>query len=65
VKVNPEDMGILIGKQGATVRAIRTILRVVGLKNNARINLKIEEPEGKKASKTSSGENLNMEDLKI
>ncbi len=46
LKVNPEDMGQIIGRQGATARAIRSILRVIGVKNNARINLKIEEPEG-------------------
>ena len=46
LKVHPEDMGQIIGRQGSTARAIRTILRVIGVKNNARINLKIEEPEG-------------------
>lgn len=46
LKVNPSDMGVVIGKQGATARALRTLLRVVGAKNNARVNLKIEEPEG-------------------
>jgi predicted RNA-binding protein YlqC (UPF0109 family) len=46
LKVNPEDMGKIIGREGSTAKAIRTILRVIGTKNNARINLKIEEPEG-------------------
>ena len=46
LNVNPEDMGMVIGRQGATAKAIRTILRVVGAKNNARVNLKINEPEG-------------------
>ncbi|MBL7155198.1 MAG: KH domain-containing protein [Candidatus Portnoybacteria bacterium] len=46
LKVNPEDMGKIIGRQGSTAKAIRTILRVIGTKHNARINLKIEEPEG-------------------
>jgi len=49
LKVNSEDMGQIIGRQGSTARAIRTILRVIGVKNNARINLKIEEPEGGRA----------------
>ena len=44
--VNREDMGKVIGRSGATAKAIRTVLRVVGMKNNARVNLKIEEPEG-------------------
>lgn len=46
LKVNAEDMGQIIGKSGSTARAIRSLLRIVGLKNNARVNLKIEEPEG-------------------
>jgi len=49
LKVSPEDMGQVIGRQGSTAKAVRTILRVIGLKNNARINLKIEEPEGGRA----------------
>ena len=45
LKVNPEDMGQIIGKAGSTARAIRSLVRIVGLKNHARVNLKIEEPE--------------------
>ncbi len=44
--VNPKDMGMIIGRQGSTAKAIRTLLRVVGARNNARVNLKINEPEG-------------------
>jgi len=46
LKVNPEDMGQIIGRQGSTARAIRTLVRIAGLKAHARVNLKIEEPEG-------------------
>lgn len=46
LKVNPQDMGQVVGRQGATAKAIRSLLRIVGIKNNARVNLKIEEPEG-------------------
>lgn len=46
--INPEDMGKVIGRMGNTAKAIRTLLRVVGMKNNARVNLKINEPEGGK-----------------
>lgn len=46
LKINPEDMGFVVGRQGQTARAIRTLLKIIGAKNNARINLKIEEPEG-------------------
>ena len=48
LKVNPEDMGIIIGRGGQNARAIRTLVRVVGAKNNAHVNLRIEEPEGSK-----------------
>lgn len=44
--VNPADMGQIIGRQGNTAHSLRTLLRVVGAKNNARVNLKIYEPEG-------------------
>lgn len=46
LKVDPADMGKIIGRDGNTAKAIRSLLRVVGVKNNARVNLKIEEPEG-------------------
>lgn len=45
--LNPEDMGKIIGRKGATAKSIRTLLRVVGMKNNARVNMKINEPEGR------------------
>src|SRR5271154_6941432 len=44
--LNPEDMGKVIGRSGNTAKAIRTLLRVVGMKHNARVNLKINEPVG-------------------
>lgn len=44
--INSADMGQIIGRSGRTARAIRTLLRVVGAKHNARVNLKIHEPEG-------------------
>jgi predicted RNA-binding protein YlqC (UPF0109 family) len=44
--VHPDDMGKIIGRQGNTAKAIRILLRVVGMKNNARVNLKINEPAG-------------------
>jgi len=46
LKVNPQDMGQVVGRQGSTAKSIRSLLRIVGIKNNARVNLKIEEPEG-------------------
>lgn len=44
--VDPSDMGVIIGKEGKTAKSIRTLLRVLGAKNDSRVNLKIVEPEG-------------------
>lgn len=46
LQVAQKDMGTVVGRSGNTAKAIRTLLRVVGMKNNARVNLKILEPEG-------------------
>ena len=45
IDVHREDMGKVIGKQGITAKAIRTLLRVIGMKNNSRVNMKINEPK--------------------
>ena len=45
LEVDKEDMGQIIGKAGQTAKALRVLLRVLGSKNNARVNLKIVEPE--------------------
>lgn len=44
--VNPEDIGKVIGRNGNTAKALRSILRVVGMTENARVSLKVNEPEG-------------------
>ena len=44
--VHAQDMGMVIGRDGMTAKALRTLLRVIGARNNARVNLKINEPEG-------------------
>jgi len=66
--VNSADMGKIIGRQGNTAKAIRTLLRVIGMKNNARVNLKINEPEGgsKGASQSEASKSVDsaLEDLK-
>lgn len=52
--VHADDMGKIIGRSGNTAKAIRTLLRVVGMKHDARVNLKINEPEGGGARYASS-----------
>lgn len=74
--VHAEDMGAIIGKGGATARAIRSLVRIVGLKNHARVNLRIEEPEGSRRTPKPEGgfskktseeeeEESGLEDLKL
>ena len=67
LRVNPEDMGQIIGREGSTAKAIRSLVRIVGLKNHARVNLKIEEPEGGRAPRRTeeSKPSENLEDIKL
>ena len=53
--LNAEDMGKVIGRSGNTAKAIRTLLRVVGMKHNARVNLKINEPAGGRSPESGGG----------
>lgn len=53
LKVHPDDMGQVIGKQGSVVRSLRNLVRIVGLRNHARVNLRVEEPERKKEEKST------------
>jgi len=64
--LNPEDMGQIIGKAGSTARAIRNLVRIVGLKNHARVNLKIEEPEGGRVQRAPrEDKKTDLEDLSL
>jgi len=70
LKVHPEDMGQIIGRQGSTARSIRTLVRIAGLKAHARVNLKIEEPEGGRQPREAqpqegAKESSSLEDLAI
>ena len=56
LSVNPTDMGMVIGREGANAKALRTLLRVIGARNNARVNLKINEPEGGQRDRSHGGE---------
>lgn len=56
--VDPEDLGRVIGKRGATAQSLRTLLRALGTKNDARYNLKIvdngEPVEGRSSSRQAA-----------
>lgn len=61
--VEPSDIGYVIGRHGNTVRAVRTLLKVVGAKNNALVNLKINEPEGSEHRRRERTEAPATEDV--
>lgn len=65
--VNALDMGKIIGREGNTAKAIRTLLRIVGMKNNSRVNLKISEPAGAAPRETRASKTVDeaMADLRI
>jgi uncharacterized protein len=65
--VDKDDMGVIIGKEGKTAKAIRTLLRVLGAKNDARVNLKIVEPEGSErpAPKEEKVETEKTEEVEV
>lgn len=46
LQVHKDDMGQVVGKGGATAIAIRSLLRIVGIKHQSHVSLKIDEPEG-------------------
>ena len=66
--VDPADMGKVIGREGNTAKSVRALLRIVGMKNNSRVNLKINEPAGSSApaaSKATKTVDEAMADLKL
>ncbi|MCG2697999.1 KH domain-containing protein [Candidatus Parcubacteria bacterium] len=70
LKIDQSDMGYIIGRRGQTAQAIRTLLKIVGAKNNARVNLKIFEPEGSQrpgrtANVRADIDTSSVDDLKI
>ena len=65
LSVDPEDVGRVIGKRGATAQSIRTLLRALGTKNDARYNLKIvntDAPEGTERSAHEISRSSNSEE---
>ena len=61
LQVAKEDMGKIIGKNGQTAKSLRILLRVIGSKNNARVNLRIVEPEGSEVAIEGEGEEEKIE----
>jgi len=70
LKVDPEEMGSVIGRKGQTAQAIRTLLKIIGAKNNSRVNLKIYDPNSEnngdeRRTTTSEPDMSVVDDLKI
>ena len=63
LKVNPADMALVIGRKGSTATALRTLARIIGLRNHARVNFKIDEPEGSMRMKRGEMESV-VDELK-
>lgn len=61
--VHAEDMGQVVGREGKTAKAIRSLLRIVGMKNNARVSLKILEPDGSSRPARAETKELNPNTL--
>lgn len=63
--VNPEDLGRVIGKRGVTAQSLRTLLRALGTKNDARYNLKIVNNDGQTGAVLSSDESSENGDSDV
>jgi predicted RNA-binding protein YlqC (UPF0109 family) len=62
--VNPEDLGRVIGKRGVTAQSLRTLLRALGTKNDARYNLKIVNNDDQRENYTISSDDQASEPVK-
>lgn len=65
LSVDPEDLGRVIGKHGATAQSLRTLLRALGTKNDARYNLKIIDtgpPPDRSSNSTTSSDDSSASD---
>jgi predicted RNA-binding protein YlqC (UPF0109 family) len=59
--VNPADMGRIIGREGVTAQSVRSLLRTVGMRYSARVNLKINDPRREESNnKASSVDDLDL-----
>ena len=64
--VNPDDLGRVIGKRGGTAQSLRTLLRALGTKNDARYNLKIVNSDGgRDGGYTSSSDDAASDDVTV
>lgn len=62
--VHPDDLGRVIGKRGVTAQSLRTLLRALGTKNDARYNLKIVNNDDERENYTISSDDSSDEAVK-
>lgn len=62
IKLHPQDMGLVVGRKGENIKAIKTIIKAIGSKNHARVNIKIEEPTPLDRA-VASKQNLKSEEI--
>ncbi len=63
VKLHPQDMGLVIGRKGENIKAIKTIIKAIGTKNYARVNIKIEEPTPLQKAVAQKSSQLTSEEV--
>lgn len=63
IKLHPQDMGLVIGRKGEHIKAIKTIIKAIGSKNHARVNIKIEEPSPLDKAIAQKGSSLTSEEI--
>jgi len=60
VKVSPRDMGLIIGRDGNIINAIRTVVKFIGFRERSRVNIKVIEPEGRVRESNSFEDPLDL-----
>ncbi len=63
IKLHPQDMGLIIGRNGERIKAIKAIIKAIGTKNHARVNIKIEEPTPLDKAVAQRSGTLKSEDI--
>lgn len=63
VKVHPQDMGLIIGRKGSTLNSIKNIIKAIGTRHHARVNIKIEEPTPLQKAAAQKGAQLTSEEI--
>lgn len=61
LSVDPTDMGMVIGKKGQTIKALRKLLTVKAMADNVRVSLQLSEPEGQSESVSSNSGEIEVE----